>query len=304
MESDGKLSQAQVMGRKYGGVQGRKAALIFESKTLAWLAKFKFTNNHVIASLFKISPATARDKLKKLEKKGFVRKVPCLSVRDNWVYILSHAGVHRLREQWNIQAHSPWLDVTKIRDRTKATHDLCVQFFCAIQHSSGSTKFIKSEFEIGNMPIHRIKLTGGTKKNQRHRPDAVIEHWSSEDERSTEYIGCWAVEYESVRKSVARLEEIFGYHYQHCMSNEKDRVYWGVHYIFSRMSDVSFYTKQLELYANRIFPVRWTHVEGSSEYDQNKDAREKFLECFKFHMIHKELRFAFYHNHNSLNLAL
>lgn len=64
----------------YGGMQGRKAAMLFEYKILTWIAKFKFTNYQVISRLFSISPSTARDKLKRLEKKGLIRKVPCMSV--------------------------------------------------------------------------------------------------------------------------------------------------------------------------------------------------------------------------------
>ena len=304
MEDGKELSQAQKLGKKFGGVQGRKAALTFEFKTLAWLAKFKFTNNQVIAQLFEISPATARDKLKKLERKGIIRKVPCLSVRDNWVYILSKAGVDKLREHWNIVAPSPWLDVTKIRDRTRTTHDLCVQFFCARQHCFGNTKRIISEFEIGIMPSHKIRLTNGTKNNQRHRPDAIIEYWHDSDKNNSEYLGSWAVEYESSRKSVARLEDTFSYHYQHCVSAEKDRNYWGVHYIFNRMSDASFYDKQLQLFANRLYPEKWTHEDGGIEYDENEQARDRFLGCFNILMLHKDLRNAFYYENTPNSLRL
>ena len=298
------LSQAQRLGKMYGGMQGRKAAMLFEYKTLTWIAKFKFTNYQVISRLFSISPSTARDKLKRLEKRGLIRKVPCMSVRDSWVYIMSQAGVNILREHWNGVAPNAWLDVTKIRDRTKATHDLCVQYFCAAQHSSGDTKSVKSEFEIGETPCLKVRLPAGNKKNLRHKPDAIITHWQNSDNMDSKYLGDWAVEFESVRKSVSRLEEIFSYHYRHCMSEERHRLYWGVHYIFSRMSDAVFYEKQLRILSKRLFPIKWNHQEGKDEYDENEDVRQKFLECFTFHMKHKEFQDAFYHRDIDISLNL
>ena len=193
------LTPAQRLGKKYGGSQGRQMALKFEFETLLWISKFKFTNNQVIARLFNISPGTARDKLRRLATRGVIRKVPCLSVRDNYVYLLTKLGVTQLREHWGIPAKNPWLDVTKVRDRTRASHDLCVQWFCADQRRCGNTKRITSELELGENLDIPITLNG-IKKRVKHRPDAIIQHWSSDDAHDTDFYGNWAVEYESVRK--------------------------------------------------------------------------------------------------------
>jgi len=285
------LTPAQQLGKKYGGSQGRQMALKFEFETLLWLSKFKFTNNQVIAKLFDISPGTARDKLRRLATRGVIRKVPCLSVRDNYVYLLTQLGVTQLKELWGVTAKSPWLDVTKIRDRTRASHDLCVQWFCAEQRRQGNTKRITSEFEQGESLELAINLNGN-KKHVRHRPDAIIQHWSADDEKESQFYGSWAVEYESVRKGADRMEEIFSYHYKHC--NDDRSKYWGVHYLFSRRADLEFYQKILNKVAKRKFPVRYTHQEGGEEYDENQKSRESFLGCFKFHHVHQELVKAFY----------
>jgi DNA-binding MarR family transcriptional regulator len=287
-------SPANNFGSKYGGSKSRQRSKEFETKVLLWLSKFKFTNHYVIAELMTMKPTSARDKLKRLELKNLVRKVPCISTREGYVYILTQQAVNYLQDTHGHQVKSAWLDVTKVRDKTTAVHDLAVQFFCAKQSADNQTSKITSEFELAEMPIVQSRKLGKLK----HRPDAIIKH-----SENAGFNGSWAIEYESMRKSSARLHEIFTYHYLHSnLDDENQRHYWGVHYFFSRYSDLKKYEKELNKVAFSMFPERLTHQEGGSEYDENKKARERFLECFFFHEIHSEIESSFYTRTSKINI--
>ncbi|WNC67548.1 hypothetical protein RI845_13600 [Thalassotalea nanhaiensis] len=283
-------------GTKYGGTASRKASLLFEQKVLIWLSKFKFTNNIIIADLCDMKPTSARDKLRKLANKNLIRKVQCMSVRDNFVYILTQSGVNKLFDNYNIKSPSPWLDVTKVRDKTQATHDLCVQYFCAIQSAINATYSIKSEFELGDLPKIKGRI-GNSNVELKHKPDAIIKHAEGSD-----FSGNWAVEYESVRKSSDRLTEIFTYHYLHSNLDDRERKYWAVHYFFSRFSDLKYYKKILNKVAINRYPVCFTHVDGGEEYDENQEQRDNFLNCFHFHHIHNQLSENFYFRDKAIDI--
>lgn len=299
MKSETKHTSGEILGATYGGTKGRQLSLEFEFKALVWISKFKFTNKHVIADLFLVKTATAQNKLKKLEVKKYIRRAPCLTSRENWVYMLTQTGVTRLKEFWGYQPSRPWIDSSKVRDRIKCTHDLAVQWFCARQYSSGNLHKVQSEFELTDFPV--LKITPS--RRVKHKPDALITHWQENDKKPAQFYGTWAVEYEASRKSAKRLEEIFIYHYKMCSLPSKERCYWGVHYFFSRMSDAAFYEKQLKATSLNLFPEKWTHFENEPEFDENKDNRDLFLDSFYFHLIHSELRSKFYTSKTTFNFV-
>jgi DNA-binding MarR family transcriptional regulator len=266
------------IGEKYGGNKGRQANKEFMTKALLWIAKFKFSSPEVIAVLFSIKSSTGTKKLQTLRKKGLIKEVKTISTKSSRVFILTREGKGFIQRDLCIDNLTIWTDSYKVTNRFKNTHDLAVQIFIAEQYSRGNIKFVMSEFDLKDLPPQKIKLRDGKEKVLTHFPDAIVTHWEKDENKESDYYGKWAVEFESMRKSSTRVEELVKFHYACCCEEGSQSLYWGVHYVFLKKADRDFYSKIIGRLAHRTFPQS---IDSASGEDINLKARENFYSCFQ-----------------------
>lgn len=274
---------ASALGAKYGGLAGQQAALEFQFLVLSWIFRFKFTTTEVVGQLIGVQATTARDKLTKLVKKKLIKKVTSLTVKGNYIYMITPFGAKTLEESVG-RTGIPTFNSKRVVNRTLNVHDLCVQFYCAQIYRTRRPSQIKKIWnetyfkKVKKLPdiTYRTRFDGEFIV-RKCTPDVAIEFVDGSSV---------AIEYESQSKSAENIKEKLIY-YHHYMQRD-DAFFQKVIYVFRFESSVKKYSKLLNKYLDWAIPADNYYKGGDDTtplLDHNAPGRQANRDRFQFHYV-------------------